>query len=219
MFKSLPKGLKIIFWIVLGNGIVMWLFLIASGLLSGFPLSRLTSLLWLFDAILSLCIIPTSLLFGIITSITEKGRRKELWLFSFIPFILSLIMFISGYYQPPVYWFLKDWQFERHFEQYNQIVKQIQVGNQDYRIGVPVPKSIPAQRVDGGKGDEGIVVVKFWLSGSNPRASGGYLYLSNDSWNSKLGLTRFYEHRKIKPYWYAYTDMNDSPDPSEIPDP
>lgn len=206
MFKTLPKGLKIIFWIVLGNGLLMWFFLIASGLLSGFPLSGITGLFWLLNYMGVFAFVPISFIFGIITLIIVKGRRKELWLFSFIPFILSFVFFVSWFYQPPVHWFLKDWQFERHFNQYNQMVKQIQASNQDLRIFITVPKSVPARRVDGGKGVDGIVVVMFWVYGNFPVSRGGYVYISNDSWDPKLGFTRDYHPRKIKPCWYAFTE-------------
>lgn len=204
MFRFYPRYLKIIFWITFLSSIFMWFFLIISGLLSGFPLSELTGLLWLFGEATFFPCILMCLIFVIIDFVNEKRKRKQFRLFNFIPFFLSLILFISFFYQISFYQFLKDRQFEHHFEQYQHMVGKIQA-DQDYRMFVTIPKSFPALRIDGDRYNN-IIIIKFWMRGALPTSRGGYVYISNDNWDPKFGFMIDYHPRKIKPCWYAFSE-------------
>jgi hypothetical protein len=119
-----------------------------------------------------------------------------------LPLILSILI-ILFIYSASVY--INKRRFDHNFQDYNQIVEQIQSGKiiiTPERTYIPKSESFPAYEITAYKLGDNKIMVKFEVF--HRRDSFGYVYISQGKINEKLYSIKII--RQLRPNWYSYSD-------------
>jgi hypothetical protein len=119
-----------------------------------------------------------------------------------LPFGLSIIIFLGIHSISTV---IHSRDFKRNFQDYNQVVEQIQSGKitiTQERTYISIPESFPAYEIVAYKLDTDRFMVKF--ERTHQRDSFGYLYISQGKIDNKRYELKIIQ--QLRPNWYSYSD-------------
>jgi hypothetical protein len=205
----MDKKTKILTYAVIAWGLFLSLILIlASFSQIHTRYNDVLTLLWIFiGGGYSIILIPFSLIDGIIRFIKGIIKGRKLYWAMFIPFVLSVIVFIGiMYFGSDFYIYVKDKQFERNLPKFEQIVKEIKSGElkpEEFpKNYYNPPAGFPSVGIILKKETEDIIIIYFGTSGATPYSRGGYVYISNDKPSQEM--IKGFKLRKIEPCWYRF---------------